>query len=151
MNFSLAQFLLLNTVKSDQMGAMKMPFMEETVPSEKRKYPRVSANFPVKYSTTDSFFKSARAANASEGGLLVCLPEKMHIGQQLALKLFFPSCSGLNIVETVVQVIWMGIRLRKNWTWDYRTGVKFEDISTKDMTTYKNFLTDLAQKPPSAS
>jgi hypothetical protein len=133
------------------MGAMKMAFMEKTVPSEKRKSPRFSADFPVKYSTTDSFFKSARAANASEGGLLVCLPEKMHIGQQLALKLFFPSRSGLNIVETVVQVIWMGIRLRKDWTWDYRTGVKFEDISPKDMTTLKNFLTSLAPKPPPAS
>src|SRR4030065_2763329 len=112
------------------MGAIMIPLMEKTVTSEKRKYPRFSANFPVKYSTTDSFFKSAQAANASEGGLLVCLPEKMHIGQQLALKLFFPSRSGLNIVETVVEVIWMGIRLRNNWTWDYRAGVKFESIST---------------------
>jgi len=47
--------------------------MEKTVPSEKRKSPRFSADFPVKYSTTDSFFKSARAANASEGGG-TCLP-----------------------------------------------------------------------------
>ena len=128
-----------------------MAFMEKTVPSEKRRSPRFSADFPVKYSTTDSFFKSARAANASEGGLLVCLPERMHIGQQLALKLFFPSRSGLNIVETVVQVIWMGIRPRNDWTWDYRTGVRFEDISTKDMTTFKNFLTSIAQKPLPAS
>jgi hypothetical protein len=105
----------------------------------------------VKYSTTDSFFKNARAANASEGGLLVCLPERVQVGQQLALKLFFPSHFGLNIVETVVQVIWMAIRLRKDWTWDYRTGVKFEDISPEDRTTLKNFLTSLASKPPSAS
>ena len=128
-----------------------MPFMEKTAAPEKRRHPRVSADFPVKYSTTDSFFKSARVANASEGGLLVCLPEKMQIGQQLALKLFFPSCSGLNIVETVVQVIWMAIRLRKDWTWDYRTGVKFEDISPGDRATLKNFLTSLAPKPAPAS
>jgi c-di-GMP-binding flagellar brake protein YcgR len=130
---------------------MRMPFMEKDVAPEKRRYARFSADFPVKYSTTDSFFKSARAANASEGGLLVCLPEKMHIGQQLALKLFFPSRSELNIVETIVQVIWMGIRLRKDWTWDYRTGVKFEDISPEDMATLKSFLRSLAQKPSPAS
>jgi c-di-GMP-binding flagellar brake protein YcgR len=133
------------------MGAMMIPLMEKTVTSEKRKYPRFSADFPVKYSTTNSFFKSARVDNASEGGLLVCLPEKMHIGQQLALKLIFLSRSGLDIVETVVQVIWMGIHLRKDWTWDYRTGVKFEDISPEDMTTLKNFLTRLAPKPSPAS
>ena len=125
--------------------------MKKTAAPEKRRHPRFSAEFPVKYSTIDSSFKSARAANASEGGLLVCLPERVRIGQQLALKLFFPSHSGLNIVETVVQVIWMAIRLRKDWTWDYRTGVKFEDISPEDRTTLKNFLTSLAPKPPSAS
>ena len=124
-----------------------MPLMEETVPSEKRKYPRVSANFPVKYSTTESFFKSARAANASEGGLLLQLPEELGIGQQLALKLFFPSCADSNIIETVVKVVWMDVHLRKDWAWDYQTGVRFVDISPENMAVLKNFLTDLAEKP----
>jgi hypothetical protein len=133
------------------MGVMTMSFMQKTAAPEKRRYPRFSTDFPVKYSTINSFFKSARVANASEGGLLVCLPERMQIGQQLALKLFFPSRSELNIVETVVQVIWMTIRLRKDWTWDYRTGVKFEDISPEDRTTLKDFLTSLVPRPAPTS
>jgi hypothetical protein len=133
------------------MGVMIMSFVQKTVSTEKRKHPRFIASFPVKYSTTHSFFKSARAANASEGGLLVCLPEKVQIGQQLALKLFFPSRYGLNIIETVVQVIWMAIHLKKDWTWDYRTGVKIEDISPEDRTTLKNFLTSLVPRPVSSS
>jgi hypothetical protein len=114
---------------------------------EKRKCPRFNVALPVRYSKANSFFKYARAANASEGGLLVCLPEKMGIGQHLVLKLFLPTRSGLNIIETVVQVIWMDIHLRKDWTWDYRTGVRFEDISPEDRTVFKNFLIDLTQKP----
>ena len=114
---------------------------------EKRKSRRFNVALPVRYSKADSFFKHARAANASEGGLLVCLPEKMGIGQHLALKLFLPIRSGLNIIETVVQVVWMDIRLRKDWTWDYRTGVRFEDISPKDRTVFRTFLTNLAQEP----
>ena len=114
---------------------------------EKRKCPRFNVALPVRYSKANSFFKYARAANASQGGLLVCLPEKMGIGQHLALKLFLPIRSGLNIIETVVQVVWMNIHLRKDWTWDYRTGVRFEDISPEDRTVFKNFLIDLTQEP----
>lgn len=112
---------------------------------EKRKWTRFNVVLPVTYSKSDTFFKYARAANASEGGLLICLPEKTGIGQYLALKLFLPVRSGSTIIEAVVQVVWMDIHLRKDWTWDYRTGVKFEDISQSDMTHFRNFL--LEQEP----
>ena len=114
---------------------------------EKRKCRRFKVALPIKYSKANSYFKYAQAANASEGGLLVCLPERMGIGQHLALKLFLPVRSGLNIIEAVVQVVWMDIHLKKDWTWDYRTGVMFEDISPKDRTVLKNFLINLAQSP----
>jgi len=126
---------------------MGMSFMEASSLSEKRKSPRYDVDLPVKYSRTNLFFKHGRAANASEGGLLVCLPEKMDIGHHLVLKLFFPLHSGLNIIEAVVRVVSMNIHLRKDWTWDYRIGVKFEDISQANMTILKNFLTGLEQKP----
>jgi len=115
-----------------------MSFMEASSLSEKRKSPRYDVDLPVKYSRTNLFFKHGRAANASEGGLLICLPEKMDIGHHLVLKLFFPLHSGLNIIEAVVRVVSMNIHLRKDWTWDYRIGVKFEDISQGNMTILKN-------------
>ena len=124
-----------------------MSLMENSFISEKREFPRSNVDLPVKYSRTNLFFKQGRAANASEGGLLICLPEKMDIDHHLVLKLFFPLGSGLNIIETVVRVVWMDIHLRKDWTWDYRIGVRFEDISQADMTILKNFLTSLEQKP----
>jgi hypothetical protein len=124
-----------------------MELMDESLTSEKRKYPRFNVNLPIKYSRTNLFFKYGQAINASEGGLLVSFAEKMEIGQHLALKLFFPSRSELNIIETIVQVVWMGIHLRKDWTWDYRTGVRFEDISPENMSIFKNFLMSPPQKP----
>jgi len=128
-----------------------MAFMENTLVLEKRKSPRTDIDLPVKYSRTNLFFKHGRAANASEGGLLICLPEKMDIGHHLVLKLFFPLLSGLNIIEAVVRVVWMDIHLRKDWTWDYRIGVRFEDISQANMDLLKNFLTGLEPKPPYTS
>jgi hypothetical protein len=125
-----------------------MELMDESLTSEKRKYPRFNVNLPIKYSRTNLFFKYGQAINASEGGLLVSFAEKMNIGHHLALKLFFPSRSELNIIEAIVQVVWMDIHLRKDWTWDYRTGVRFEDISPENMSIFKNFLMSNAQKPP---
>jgi hypothetical protein len=124
-----------------------MELMEKVLDSEKRKYPRFDVDLPIKYSRSSFFFKYARAVNASEGGLLLHLPEELGIGQQLALKLFFPSCANSNIIETIVQVVWMDVRLRKDWAWDYQTGVRFVDISPENMAVLKNFLTDFAQKP----
>jgi hypothetical protein len=114
---------------------------------EKRKYPRFDVDLPIKYSRPSLFSKYARAVNASEGGLLLHLPEELGVGQQLALKLFFPPSVDLNVVETVVQVVWMDVRLRKDWAWDYQTGVRFVDISPEAMAILKNFLMNLEQKP----
>jgi hypothetical protein len=115
--------------------------------SEKRKHPRFNVDLPIKYGRTQLFLKYARAVNASQGGLLLHLPEETEIGQHLALKLFFPSRSELNTIKASVRVVWMDLHMRKDWSWDYQTGVRFVDICTEDMAILKNFLTDLGQKP----
>jgi len=119
-----------------------------SVTSEKRKHPRFNVDLPIKYGKTQLFLKYARAVNASEGGLLLRLPEEMEVGQHIALKLFFPSQSEFNTIKASVQVVWMDLHMRKDWSWDYQTGVRFVDICTEDRTVLKNFLINLGQKPP---
>jgi len=116
--------------------------------SEKRKHPRFNVDLPIKYGRTQLFLKYARAVNASQGGLLLRLPEEIEVGQRLALKLFFPSPSELNTIKASVQVVWMDLHMRKDWSWDYETGVRFVDICTEDMTVLRNFLINVGQKPP---
>ncbi len=132
-------------MKSD--GGTPMNLSEESVPSEKRKHPRFNVDLPLKYSRTNLIFKYGRAVNASQGGLLVYLPEEMGVGQRLGLKIFSPSRSEFNTLETFVQVVWKDVHLRKDWTWDYRTGVKFVDVSPDHMTELKNFLGNIGRKP----
>ncbi len=114
--------------------------------SEKRRYPRFSCDLPIKYGRSQLFLKYARAVNASEGGLLLRLPEEMQVGQHIALKLFFPSQSELNTIRASAEVIWMDLHMRKDWSWDYQTGVRFIDIDTEDKTVLKNFLVNIEQK-----
>ena len=128
-----------------------MELFEESLSLEKRKYPRFNVNLPVKYSRTNLFFKYGRAVNASQGGLLVYLPDEIGIGQRLGLKIFFPSHSEFNALDTSVQVIWKDVHMRKDWTWDYRTGVRFVGTSPEHMNELKKFLVNITQKlPPTA-
>ena len=110
---------------------------------ERRKHPRFNVDLPIEYSKSDLSVKQGRAADASEGGLLIYFPERMEVGQHLGLKLFFSSGPELKTIETLVQVAWMDIDLGKDWG-DYRTGVKFVDISPENLDTLKSFLKSLS-------
>jgi hypothetical protein len=105
----------------------------------------------VKYSRSNLIFKYGRTVNASQGGLLIHLPEEIGIGQRLGVKIFFPSHSEFNTLDTSVQVVWKDVHMRKNWTWDYRTGVRFVDASPEHVNELKKFLVNITQKlPPTA-
>jgi len=113
-----------------------------TVNFEKRKHPRFSIDLPAEYSRTALSTQHGRAINASEGGLLLHLPEHVEIGQYLRLKLFFSVGSQLNAIEATVEVVWVDIHLGKDWG-DCRTGVRFVEISTDDMGRLMNFVRSL--------
>ena len=110
---------------------------------EKRKHPRFNVDLPIEYAPSSLSVKHGRAVNIGEGGLLLYLPERVEIGQDLVLKLFFPSGAALETVETMVKVVWTDIHLAENWG-DYRTGVCFVDISSEDLDKLMSFLRSLA-------
>jgi len=120
-------------------------------PLERRRFPRFNVDLPVKYRSSNLFFKHVRAVNVSEGGLLVHLPEEIEINQTLALQLFFPSRSHLYNLETSVKVVWRDIHMSKDLAWDYRTGVRFVDTAPEDISELKSFLMSFAQRPLSTS
>lgn len=110
---------------------------------ERRKYPRVAVDLPVEYHRMDSSVgQTGRTQNASEGGLLLYLPEQMVIGQELMMKLFFTSGAELNAIEMLAQVVWTDIHLGQGWG-DYRAGVKLIDISSENLEKLKNLIRGL--------
>ncbi len=112
---------------------------------ERRRHPRFNIDLPIEYSLIESpISRPGRASNVSEGGLLVYFPEKIEIGQHVQLKLFFPSGSALNSIELQAEVVWIDIYLEKGWG-DYRSGLRFIDIASDDLTKLKNFLTTLSK------
>jgi c-di-GMP-binding flagellar brake protein YcgR len=112
---------------------------------ERRRNPRFSIDLPIEYQLIPpSINYTGRVLNASEGGLLVYLPQQTEIGQRLIIKLFFASGSHLNSIEVVAEVVWMDMHLGKGWG-DYRCGVKFIDISSEDLIKLKTFLRSLSE------
>lgn len=110
---------------------------------EKRRHRRFNLDLPVEYSRADLFVKHGRAVNASEGGLPLYFREQMEIGQHLEIKLFFTSGSKMNSIEALVQVVWIDIHSGEGWG-NYRTGVKFLDITPEDLNELRILLGSLS-------
>jgi c-di-GMP-binding flagellar brake protein YcgR len=112
---------------------------------ERRKHPRFNVDLPVEYTRMESTLRqTGKALNASEGGLLIYFPERMEIGQQLRVKLYFSAGTDLESVECFVEVVWVDIHLGESWG-DHRSGVKFVDVSSEDLNKIRKFLKSLSE------
>ncbi len=107
---------------------------------ERRKHPRISVDLPIEYSMVEDspLSRNGRAANASEGGLLVYLPESVQIGQVLKIKIFF-SIPKMQEVKLSAEVAWIDTRIGENPV-EYRAGLKFQDIAPEDREKLSAFL-----------
>jgi hypothetical protein len=116
---------------------------------ERRKSPRFSLDLPIEYYQVESSLsRTGRAVNASEGGLLVYLSEKIELGQFLRLKLFIAPDVDLRTLEMVAQVVWIDMHLWQgsgDSRGEYRSGLKIVDISPENMNSLKSLLQNLAK------
>ncbi len=112
---------------------------------EKRRHPRYSVELPLDYSRTDGKATlGGIVANASEGGLLVYLPEIMQIGDLLKIEIFFASGLELNSVKAVAKVVWYDLAAKETWG-EHRYGLQFQSIEEKDYERLKVLLREVGK------
>jgi len=105
---------------------------------ERRTYRRFPMQLPIEYYRADSKSnRTGHSVDASEGGLQILFPEQMQVGQQLKIRLFFSSDSGLNTIDMVAEVVW-STDLAEGEK-HYRSGVRFTNISPENLTRLKEF------------
>ena len=105
---------------------------------ERRTYRRFPMQLPIEYYRADSTSnRTGHSVDASEGGLQILFPEQMQVGQQLKIRLFFSSDSGLNTIDMVAEVVW-STDLAEGEK-HYRSGVRFTNISPENLTRLKEF------------
>jgi hypothetical protein len=110
---------------------------------ERRMYPRFLLNLPIEYSHLDSpVSRSSHTINVSEGGLKICLGERLEAGEHLNLKIFYSSGSTLPTIETTAQVMWADAHIGKDG--NYHHGVEFVAMNPEDLQNFKGFLDGLS-------
>ncbi len=114
---------------------------------ERRRSPRFSVDLPIEYSRLEAAEKNpGRTGNASEGGLMLFLGQKLEVGQDLRIKIFFHSEPRLRSIEVTGRVAWTEIPFAKEG--DYRCGVQFTQIAPEDLAQFRQFLDQLSTIQP---
>ena len=91
----------------------------------RRKFHRFKIDLPVDYARLEKKrLKAGIAGDASEGGLMVYLHERMKIGTKLYVALLFSMGFELTGVKALSQVIWKAAGLEEGWG-RYKYGLKF--------------------------
>lgn len=111
----------------------KKPSKKGVLAIDRRKHPRFTTELPLDYSRVDSREDfGGIVANASKGGILVYLPERLEIGDNLKVEIFFAKESELNSIKGVVKVVWADLAADESWG-EHRYGLQFQTIDKKHL------------------
>lgn len=112
---------------------------------EKRRHPRFSVELPLDYARVDGKQTlGGMVANASEGGLLVYLPERIEIGTLLKIEIFYVRGLELDTIKAVVRVVWSDLAARESWG-EHRYGMQFENIDEMDFNRLVTLLKEVGK------
>ena len=110
---------------------------------EKRKYPRFSVELPLNYSRADGEKPlGGMVANASEGGLLVYLPERIELGTLLKIEILYVRGLELDTIQAIGKVVWCDLAARESWG-EHRYGLQFQHIGQKDFNQLTTLLKEV--------
>ena len=108
---------------------------------EKRKHPRYSIEFPLDYSRIEgkTAYNGGLTADASEGGLLVYLPEMIEIGALLKIEIFYTKDLSFQTITATTRVVWSDLASK------YWYGLEFQSIDEGNLNKLKILLKEVAK------
>ncbi len=99
---------------------------------DRRKHARFAVDLPLSYSRVDDKeLFGGIVANASGGGILVYLPERMEIGAVLKIEIFYLKGLEIGSIETIAKVVWSDMA-NGGMQSEHRYGLEFQYIEQKD-------------------
>jgi hypothetical protein len=109
---------------------------------EKRKYPRISMDFPLEYRVLDaSDARGGIAVDGSKRGLRIHSVENIPVGTELKIAVIFPKEFQMTNFEVTAEIIWKDIYLTEGWS-GYQYGLKFTLIKKGDLRKLIQLLSD---------
>ncbi len=129
----------------DQTFQSKMQTKMGVLAIEKRKHPRFSVELPLDYARLNgNQTLGGMVANASEGGLLVYLPEKVEMGTLLQIEIFYVRGLELDTIKAIGKVVWCDLAARESWG-EHRYGLHFESIDEKNFNRLSTLLKEVGK------
>jgi c-di-GMP-binding flagellar brake protein YcgR len=121
----------------------KLPNREGVFLVERRKHPRVSVELPFDYSVIDDG-EACRGigVDASEGGLLGYLLEKIEIGTLLRIDMLFKNGTEMTTIKAIAKVVWSDLASKESWA-EYRYGIQFLSFFKGDLHRLKILLKEV--------
>ncbi len=100
---------------------------------ERRKHPRLRLKLPMNYSRKElKGYYGGIVGNASEGGILVYLPEKLNSGEVLKIEVLFAKGWELKTVRGTAKIIWSDLAIRKARK-VHRYGLQFQLFNKRNL------------------
>lgn len=133
---------------------MKFLIMNEKIQSQKktgvltverRRHPRYSVEFPLDYSFVEGKETyGGIVANASEGGLLVYLPQRIELGTLLKIEILYVQGLEFNTIKAIAKIVWSDLASKMSWG-EYRYGLQFIHIEEQDYNRLINLLKEIGK------
>ena len=116
---------------------------------ERRKHPRYTVEFPIDYSLLDgkTAYNAGLAADASEGGLLVYLPERIETGAMLRIEIFYTKGLALETITATAKVVWSDLASKLRWG-EHWYGLQFQSIDVENFEKLKTLLQEATKTHP---
>jgi hypothetical protein len=112
---------------------------------EKRRHSRLFVELPLDYSRkgrkTDF---GGIVKNASEGGILVYLPEKIDVGELLKVDIYFAKGLELQTVQGLAKIVWADLAAKETWR-EHRYGLEFHSMPKGTIQKLKHLLKEVGE------
>ena len=116
-----------------------------TVVVERRRHPRINVELPLNYSIVEGKEShGGMVADASEGGLLVYVRERIPIGTHLKIEIVFVKGLELTSIKGISKVVWSDLAARESFG-EFRYGLQFQSFHEGDLDRLKTLLNEIGR------
>ncbi len=107
--------------------------------TERREHPRIPLRLPTEYLLPEAVKgRLCHTLNICESGVLLCVPEKIKVGQRLKVEIYYCFEYELSIFEAIGEVVWT--ERVEDCENEYRCALEFLDLGLEDMDKLRRFL-----------
>jgi hypothetical protein len=132
-------------MEQGKLAQSKPPYFLKLRLGDRRKYPRFSCELPIDCITTESKTHVGIAANVSQGGLLICLHERITVGTPLRVQLVFAEDFQLKAIGANAVVIWTHVAPHALWG-RHQYGLRLTGMSERVFSDFQALLGQLARQ-----